>query len=194
MGAYSTDTILTAAQRQAALDKIIRPTLENAKTYNGILYAGLMLTAAGPKIIEYNVRFGDPETQVILPRLKTDLVDVFTAMTEGRLNEMTLSWREGAAATVVLVADGYPGKYEQGKRITGLDEAGRMEGVKVYHAGTTAQDGAIYTAGGRVLNVTAVGNTLRQALDRAYAAAERIQFEGKDYRKDIGRKGLEKNA
>jgi phosphoribosylamine--glycine ligase len=153
-----------------------------------------MLTSSGPKIIEYNVRFGDPETQVILPRLKTDLAEILLAMSEGRLDKLSLSWREGAAATIVLVASGYPGKYEQGKRIHGLEDAAKMEGVKIYHAGTTAMEGAIYSAGGRVLNVTAVGDTLRQALDRAYAAAERIEFEGKDYRKDIGRKGLEKKA
>jgi phosphoribosylamine--glycine ligase len=194
MGAYSTDTILTPAQRQAAIDQIVRPTLINARTFNGILYAGLMLTSSGPKIIEYNVRFGDPETQVILPRLKTDLAEILLAMSEGRLDKLSLSWREGAAATIVLVASGYPGKYEQGKRIHGLEDAAKMEGVKIYHAGTTAMEGAIYSAGGRVLNVTAVGDTLRQALDRAYAAAERIEFEGKDYRKDIGRKGLEKKA
>jgi phosphoribosylamine--glycine ligase len=194
MGAYSTDTILTPAQRQAAIDTIIRPTLANARTYNGILYAGLMLTAAGPKIIEYNVRFGDPETQVILPRLQTDLAEIFVAMTEGRLGSLALTWRPGASATVVLVAEGYPGKVDHGKRIDGLEDAARMDGVKVYHAGTVARDGAIYTAGGRVLNVTAVGATLREALDRAYAAAERIRFEGKAYRKDIGRRGLEKKA
>jgi phosphoribosylamine--glycine ligase len=192
MGAYSIDTILTKAQHEAVISSIIRPTLTAAKTYNGILYAGLMLTPAGPKIIEYNCRFGDPETQVILPRLKTDLLDVFMDMAEHRLASRAVEWSTEVAATVVLVASGYPGKVENGKRIEGLDAAARLEGVKIYHAGTRLEDGHVYTAGGRILNVTARGATLSQALDRAYGAAEVIRFDGKDYRKDIGKKGLAK--
>jgi phosphoribosylamine---glycine ligase len=190
MGAYSVDNILSPQQLDAAIRTIIRPTLENLKTYTGILYAGLMLTAAGPKIIEYNARFGDPETQVIVPRLRTDLVDVFVDMAEHRLSSRALEWRPDATATVVLVAKGYPGRVDSGKPISGLDEAARIEGVKVYHAGTRLIDGVVYTAGGRVLNVTARGATLAEALDRAYFAVEMIEFEGKDYRRDIGRKGL----
>ena len=192
MGAYSIDTILTKAQHDAVLASIIRPTLEAAKTYTGILYAGLMLTPEGPKIIEYNARFGDPETQVILPRLKSDLLEIFMDMADHRLASRTIEWSSEVAATVVLVASGYPGKVENGKRIDGLEEAGRIDGVRIYHAGTRKQDGTIYTAGGRILNVTARGATLSQALDRAYAAAEVIRFDGKDYRKDIGTKGLAK--
>jgi phosphoribosylamine--glycine ligase len=192
MGAYSVDTILTAAERQAVIDTVIRPTLNAVKSYIGILYAGLMLTSSGPKIIEYNVRFGDPETQVILPRLKTDLLEVLVAIAEHNLTKQTLEWRPEATASVTLVADTYPGKVETGKRISGLEEANRIDNVKVYHAGTRYQDGHYYTAGGRVLNVTARGNTLAQALDRAYAVAEMITFEGKDYRKDIGQRGLAK--
>jgi phosphoribosylamine--glycine ligase len=142
--------------------------------------------------VEFNVRFGDPETQVILPRLKSDLLEVFLDMADHRLASSRVEWSGEVTATVVLVASGYPGKYESGKRIEGLDEAGRIDGVRVYHAGTRQQDGKIYTSGGRVLNVTARGATLSQALDRAYAAAEVIRFEGKDYRKDIGKKGLAK--
>ena len=174
------------------LSRIIQPTLEAAGSYSGILYAGLMLTADGPKLLEYNARFGDPETQVILPRLKTDLLDVLVDIAEHRLSSRKLHWRPDAAATVVLVAGGYPGKAENGKEIFGLDEAKRIDGVKVYHAGTRAEGGKIYTAGGRVLNVTARGTTLAEALERAYFVAQMIEFEGKDYRRDIGKKGLVK--
>ena len=192
MGAYSIDTILTKEQHEAVLSSIIRPALEAARDYSGILYAGLMLTPTGPRVVEFNVRFGDPETQVILPRLKSDLLEVFIDMADHRLASSRVEWSGEVTATVVLVASGYPGKYESGKRIEGLDEAARIDGVRVYHAGTRQQDGKIYTSGGRVLNVTARGATLSQALDRAYAAAEVIRFEGKDYRKDIGKKGLAK--
>jgi phosphoribosylamine--glycine ligase len=192
MGAYSTDAILTDGQRDAVLRTIIRPTLEAARDYTGILYAGLMLTAAGPKIIEYNARFGDPETQVILPRLKSDLLEIFCSMADHRLDKCAVEWHPEASATVVLVAGGYPGKVENGKRIQGLDAAARLDGVRVYHAGTRLEDGNVYTAGGRVLNVTATGSSLAAALDRAYAAADLINFDGKDYRRDIGKKGLAK--
>jgi phosphoribosylamine---glycine ligase len=192
MGAYSIDTILTQTQQEAVLSTIIRPTLEALKHYSGILYAGLMLTPEGPKVVEYNVRFGDPETQVILPRLKSDLLEVFMDMADHRLGSRRVEWSSEVTATVVLVAAGYPGKVENGKRIDGLEEAGHVDGVRVYHAGTREQDGKIYTSGGRILNVTGRGATLSQALDRAYAAAEMIKFDGKDYRRDIGKKGLAK--
>ena len=190
MGAYSIDSILSPELRQTVIDSIIRPTLIGAKSFGGILYAGLMLTVDGPKIIEYNVRFGDPETQVILPRLKTDLLEVLVDIAEHRLASRKLEWSAEATATVTLVASTYPGKVENGKKIFGLEEARRIDNVKVYHAGTRFEDGHYYTSGGRVLNVTARGTTLAQALDRAYAVAEMIEFEGKDYRKDIGQKGL----
>ncbi|HZI51033.1 MAG TPA: phosphoribosylamine--glycine ligase [Terriglobia bacterium] len=192
MGAYSIDGILTKDEHETVISTIIRPALEAAKDYTGILYAGLMLTPLGPKVVEFNVRFGDPEAQVILPRLNSDLFEIFMDIADHRLASSRVEWSTDAAATVVLVASGYPGKYESGKRIEGLDEAARMEGVRVYHAGTREQDGTIYTSGGRILNVTARGATLSQALDRAYAAAEVIRFEGKDYRRDIGKKGLAK--
>lgn len=190
MGAYSIDTILSREQYDIVINRIIRPTLEATKSYSGILYAGLMLTADGPKLLEYNVRFGDPETQVILSRLKTDLLSILVDIAEHRLSSRPLEWRNEAAATVVLVSRGYPGKIETGNEIHGLDRVAGLEGVKVHHAGTRAEDGRIFTTGGRVLNVTALGATLGEALERAYSAAEMIEFDGKDYRRDIGRKGV----
>jgi phosphoribosylamine--glycine ligase len=192
MGAYSVDSILTPEQHELVLNRIVRPTLKSAESYTGVLYAGLMLTPEGPKLLEYNARFGDPEAQVILPRLKTSLLDVFVDMVEHRLPSRTLEWYGDAAATVVLVSRGYPGKVETGKEIVGLAEVGRIQDIKIYHAGTRRENGKIYTAGGRVLNVTARGATLAEALERAYAAAQMIEFEGKDYRTDIGKKGLAK--
>jgi len=190
MGAYSTDAILSSEQQDVVLNRIIKPTLLAARSYSGILYAGLMLTKDGPKLLEYNARFGDPETQVILSRLDSSLLDVFVDMVEHRLSSSKLKWRSDAAATVVLVAKTYPGKVENGKEIFGLDEAKRIKDVKVYHAGTRREGNRIYTNGGRVLNVTARGATLSEALDRAYFVAEMIEFEGKDYRRDIGKRGL----
>jgi len=190
MGAYSVDSILSPEQSLGVVNRIIRPTLEASQAYSGILYAGLMLTTDGPKLLEYNARFGDPETQVILSRLQTDLLEVLLSIADHRLSSQKLSWRSDAAATVVLVATGYPGRVESGKEILGLDEARRIDGVKVYHAGTQLIDGKLYTAGGRVLNVTARGATLGEALERAYCVAQMIEFEGKEYRKDIGKKGL----
>jgi phosphoribosylamine--glycine ligase len=192
MGAYSVDSILSDTQRQTIVDRIIKPTLQAADDYTGILYAGLMLTTVGPKLLEYNARFGDPETQVILARLKTDLAEIFTDIVEHRLHSRRVEWRDEAAATVVLVARGYPGPVENGKEILGLAEAKRIDDVKVFHAGTRAEGARIYTNGGRVLNVTARGTTLAEALDRAYFVAQMIEFEGKDYRRDIGKKGLAK--
>ncbi len=192
MGAYSIDTILSPEERETVMRTIIRPTLANAPTFGGILYAGLMMTKTGPKIIEYNTRFGDPETQVVLPRLKNDLLEILIDMADRHLDSRSLEWSTEPTATVALVSKGYPGKVESGKRIRGLKEAARLEGVKIFHAGTRVEDGNVVTAGGRVLNVTAHGASLAEALDRAYAACEVIDFEGKDYRKDIGRKGLAK--
>jgi phosphoribosylamine--glycine ligase len=189
MGAYSIDAILSAEERSMVVNRIIKPTLRAAQSYSGVLYAGLMLTTEGPKLLEYNVRFGDPETQVILSRLKTNLLDVCVDIIEHRLQSRNLEWLPDAAVTVVLVAGGYPGKVETGKQIFGL-----AEGVKVYHAGTRTEGGKTYTSGGRVLNVTARGPTLAEALERAYFVAEMLEFEGKDYRRDIGRKGLEKST
>jgi phosphoribosylamine--glycine ligase len=192
MGAYSVDAILSSQQYKIVLNRIVKPTLKAAQSYTGVLYAGLMLTSDGPKLLEYNARFGDPETQVILLRLKTSLLDVLLDIVEHRLSSRKLEWLPDVTATVVLVANGYPGKVDSGKEIIGLDEAKRIVGVKVYHAGTRRVGGKVYTAGGRVLNVTARGATLAQALERAYFVAQMIEFDGKDYRKDIGKKGLTK--
>jgi phosphoribosylamine--glycine ligase len=190
MGAYSLDSVLSEEERQAVLDRMIRPTLAAMGDFTGILYAGLMRTSGGPRLVEYNVRFGDPETQVILPRLDTDLAEVFLAMRDHRLGSLGLRWNPRISATVVLVADTYPGKVGKGRVIRGLPEAARLPNVRVYHAGTRWEDGQVLTDGGRILNVTGVGHTLADALAAAYAAAEMIDFEGKDYRRDIGQKGL----
>jgi len=192
MGAYSTDLILPQEEREAVLNLIIRPTLQHAPGYTGVLYAGLMRTPSGPKLLEYNARLGDPEAQVILPRLQTDLLEVLLDVVEGRLASRTLEWSRDAAVAVVLVEAGYPGRAETGKRILGIDEARRIEGVKVYCAGVRQEDGRLFTAGGRVINVVARGASLAEAVERAYFAAEMIEFDGKDYRRDIGRRGLDK--
>jgi len=159
--------------------------------YRGCLYGGFMLTPEGPKVLEFNARFGDPETQVILPRLKNDLVDVMLACAEQRLDEVELSWRDEWAVAVVLTSAGYPGSYEKGKVITGVEDADALDGVTVYHAGTAVTDtGELVTSGGRVLAVTALGDTFEEARDLAYAACEKIDFEGKTLRHDIGLKAL----
>jgi phosphoribosylamine--glycine ligase len=152
-----------------------------------------VLTAGGPRILEFNVRFGDPETQVLLPRLKTDLVDVMLAVTEGRLDEIELEWSEDAAVSVVMASAGYPDKYETGKVITGIEDAEALEGVTVYHAGTERVDnGTVMTAGGRVLNVTATAPSLGEARERAYEAVSKISFDGMQLRTDIGLSAAER--
>ena len=160
--------------------------------YRGVLYGGFMLTPQGPKMLEFNARFGDPETQVVLPRLETDLVDVALAVAEGRPDDINLRWSEQWAVSVVLASDGYPGSYEKGKVILGIEEAEQLEGVMVFHAGTTTNyDGELVTAGGRVLNVTALGDSFEEARERAYEACDLINFEGKQYRTDIGKRAAE---
>jgi len=155
----------------------------------GVLYAGLMLTPAGPRVLEFNCRFGDPETQAILPLLESDLLDVLEACVEGALDRVTVRWRDAAAATVVAASEGYPGPYPKGREIAGIADAAALPGVIVFHAGTRrTADGRLVTDGGRVLAVTGVGADLRQALDRAYAGIRRIHFEGMHYRRDIGAK------
>ena len=163
--------------------------------YRGCLYGGFMLTPAGPKVLEFNARFGDPETQVVIPRLENDLVEVMLAVAEGRLSEVELRWSDRWAVTVVLTSAGYPGSYEKGKVITGVEDAEAMDDVTVYHAGTALTDaGELVTSGGRVLDVTALGDTFEAARDRAYAACEKIQFEGKTLRHDIGLRALRGRA
>ena len=154
--------------------------------YRGVLYAGLMLTEEGPKVLEFNCRFGDPETQVVLPRLESDLGELLVACVEGNLKEVGLSWTDEACVGVVLASRGYPGRVMTGVPISGLDEAARGAGVQVFHAGTASQDGKVLTAGGRVLTITAVGQDHDQARERAYEACARVHFEGMQYRRDIG--------
>lgn len=157
--------------------------------YRGVLYGGFMLTSQGPKVLEFNARFGDPETQVVLPRLKSDLVDVMVAVAQGAPGDVELDWSDDWAVCVVLASEGYPGPYEKGKVILGIDEAESMKGITVFHAGTAINpDGELVTAGGRVLNVVALGSSFEEARKRAYEACEAIRFEGKQYRSDIGKR------
>lgn len=194
MGVYSPVPIVTdeelAVMKQVMVDTVAELAAEGID-YRGCLYGGFMLTPEGPKVLEFNARFGDPETQVILPRLKNDLVDVMLACAEQRLDEVELSWRDEWAVAVVLTSAGYPGSYEKGKVITGVEDADALDGVTVYHAGTAVTDtGELVTSGGRVLAVTALGDTFEAACDLAYAACEKIDFEGKTLRHDIGLKAL----
>ena len=194
MGVYSPVPIVTdeelAVMKQVMVDTVAELAAEGID-YRGCLYGGFMLTPEGPKVLEFNARFGDPETQVILPRLKNDPVDVMLACAEQRLDEVELSWRDEWAVAVVLTSAGYPGSYEKGKVITGVEDADALDGVTVYHAGTAVTDaGELVTSGGRVLAVTALGDTFEAARDLAYAACEKIDFEGKTLRHDIGLKAL----
>ena len=194
MGVYSPVPIVTDDEH-AAMCKILDETIAEAQRegidFRGCLYGGFMLTPAGPKVIEYNARFGDPETEVLMPRLKSDLVEVMLACADQRLDEVELEWRDEWAVSVVLTSAGYPGSYEKGKVITGIDDAAAMENVTVYHAGTAVNDeGELVTSGGRVLDVTALGETFEAARDLAYEACDKIAFEGKTLRRDIGLRAL----
>lgn len=191
MGTISPNPHYTDEIAQVCMDTIFLPTIRamqaEGRPFKGCLYFGLMLTPDGPKVIEYNSRFGDPEAQVVLPRMKTDLVDVMQAVIEERLEEQPVEWYDGAAACVVMASGGYPASYPKGLEITGLDENGQVDGAVVYHAGTKLENGTFYTNGGRVLGVTAKGETFDEALQKAYAAVEKIHFDGAHYRRDIGR-------
>jgi phosphoribosylamine--glycine ligase len=190
MGAYSPAPVMTAAHSRRAMDEIVLPTVRVMKSmgtpYQGVLYAGLMITAEGPKLIEYNVRFGDPECQVLMLRLMSDLVPALLACCDGMLKNFDLRWYADAALTVVMAAKGYPGNYAKGSVIEGLDAAAQVEGVEIFHAGTAAQGGRILADGGRVLDVAAVGTTVAQAQARAYAAVDRIRWSDGFCRRDIG--------
>jgi len=194
MGVYTTDSMLDPAMIEWILHHIAEPTVagmaEEGAPFAGVLYCGLMMTARGPEVLEFNCRFGDPETQPVLMRMESDVLGAFIASTEGRVSDGDLKWSPEPAVCVVLASGGYPGAYEMGKKISGIEEADRVEGVKVFHAGTTERDGAFYTAGGRVLGVTARGRDLAQAVERAYAGVARIRFEGMHYRKDIAARAL----
>ena len=190
MGAYCDSRILTQAETDRILDTIIRPTIE-ATGFTGFLYAGLMMTAAGPRILEYNVRLGDPETQPILYRLQSDLASVLLAMAEGGLDQVQLEWSPEPAVCLVLASGGYPGEFETGFPITGIDEA-EATGATVFHAGVRIGKQGLETGGGRVLGVTASGPDLAAAIGRAYSAAAHVRFQGMRYRRDIGAKGLKR--
>ena len=193
MGTVSPNPYYTDEVAKECMEKIFLPTINamnaEGRTFKGCLYFGLMITPKGPKVIEYNCRFGDPETQVVLPRLKTDIIDIFEAINNETLSELDIEWSSDSCACVIIASGGYPKSYPKGLEITGL-ENGQCEGVTVYHAGTALKDGKLVTSGGRVLGVTALGGDLQEALDKSYAAVEKIDFENKHYRKDIGHRAL----
>jgi phosphoribosylamine---glycine ligase len=191
MGAYCDSRILTEAETERILETIIRPTVE-ATRFTGFLYAGLMMTGDGPKVLEFNVRLGDPETQPLMHRMTTDFAPVLMSAARGELGRHSLAWRRGASVCVVLASGGYPGAYTTGARIQGL-EAAAATGATVFHAGTRMGRNGIETSGGRVLGVTAGGEDLRTAIDHTYKAVREIRFAGMHYRTDIGRKGLERH-
>ncbi len=193
MGTVSPNPYYTDDVAKECMEKIFVPTIQamnaEGRTFKGCLYFGLMITPKGPKVIEYNCRFGDPETQVVLPRLKTDIMDIFEAINNETLSELDIEWSDEACTCVIMASGGYPKSYPKGIEITGLTE-GQLDGVTVYHAGTAINDGRLVTSGGRVLGVTALGNTLEEALEKSYAAVDKIKFENAHYRKDIGQKAL----
>jgi phosphoribosylamine--glycine ligase len=197
MGAYSTADIIDDKMRDWLVNHIAKPVVAGMKAegaeYKGVLYCGLMMTARGPMVLEFNCRFGDPETQPILMRLESDLVDALEASIAGRVSEGDFKWSKDAAVCVVMSSGGYPGTFDVGKNIVGLGQAGEIEGVKVFHAGTSRRDGEFYTAGGRVLGVTARAGELGTAVSRAYEACGRIGFEGAHYRRDIAGRALRKS-
>lgn len=191
MGTYSPVPHISSAIVEEAWETIVQPTAEamvkEGRPFRGVLYAGLMITEEGPKTIEFNARFGDPETQVVLPRLQTDLMDIILASLEGRLGDIEIRWSEEAAVCVILASEGYPGSYPKGLPIEGLDEVGDS---LVFHAGTALQNGEFVTNGGRVLGVVGLGKDIAEAREKAYADADRIRFQGKHYRTDIAKKAL----
>jgi len=198
MGAYSPAPVVTEAVHRKVMERIMVPTVKGMAAeghpYRGVLYAGLMIHNGEPRVLEFNARLGDPEAQPLLVRMASDLVTVLEAAIAGRLHEVEIAWRPEPAVCVVLAAGGYPGPYEKGKPITGLRAAARLKDVAVFHAGTALQQARVVTAGGRVLGVTALGNPLRTAIDRAYRAVRKIHWEGMHFRTDIGRKALERGA
>ena len=197
MGAYSTQTIVDDQMRDWLVNHIARPVVAGMKQedaeFKGVLYCGIMMTARGPMVLEFNCRFGDPETQPILMRLESDLVAALEASIEGRVSEGDFKWSTDASVCVVMASGGYPGTFEVGKKIIGIEDADKIEGVKVFHAGTTKRDGGYYTAGGRVLGVTARAADLDSAVARAYEAVGRIRFENAHYRKDIAARAAKKS-
>jgi phosphoribosylamine--glycine ligase len=197
MGAYTASDIVDDQMRDWLLTHIARPVVAGMKAegaeYKGVLYCGLMMTARGPMVLEFNCRFGDPETQPILMRLESDLVEAMEASIEGRTSEGDFKWSNDAAVCVVMASGGYPGSYEAGKKITGLEDVAKLEGVKVFHAGTSKREGEFYTAGGRVLGVTARAAELQTAVQYVYDACAKIGFDGAHYRQDIAARALKKS-
>ena len=195
MGAYSPAPVVTDEVFDYTVSKIIKPTIAGMKkkgfSFKGVLYAGIMITKEGPKLLEFNVRFGDPETQAILPRMKTDLIDLIDAAILGNLKDYKLEWDKRSAVCVVLASGGYPGKYEKGREIKNLEKAEKLKDVLIFHAGTKVTD-KIVTDGGRVLNVVALGDDIQDAIEKAYEACDVISFENMTYRKDIGNKAIKR--
>ena len=194
MGAYSPAPVVTDALMSKITREILVPIVDgmnrNGTPYKGVLYAGLMITPGGPRVLEFNCRFGDPETQAVVPRLKSDLLEVFLAVCDGHLSDVTLQWDPRPAVCVVMTAGGYPGEYQKGKKITGIHEAAQINDVSVFHAGTMASDTDVLTNGGRVLGVTALGQDIRQTKAKAYQAVAMIHFENAYYRRDIADKAI----
>jgi len=191
MGVFSPSRIYTKEIDEYCMKNIFIPTIrameKEDRKFKGILYFGLMITKDGPKVLEYNARFGDPETQAVLPRLKTDLIDIMEAIIDDKLDKINIEWHEGGSACVVMASGGYPGDYQTGYEIEGIKQAEEL-GCMVFNAGTKLDEGKLVTAGGRVLGVTAIGENLDKALEKAYAGVEKVCFEGKHFRRDIGRK------
>jgi len=196
MGAYSTRDMLEDKMRDWLIHHIAQPVIsgmrEEGTEYKGILYCGLMMTARGPMVLEFNCRFGDPEAQAIVMRLDSDFAEALQASIEARVSDGDFRWSPDASVCVVMSSGGYPGSFEAGKKIIGLDQAGRVAGVKIFHAGTAKHDGAYFTSGGRVLGVTARAAQLETAVDRAYEAVSKLGFEGAHYRKDIAARPVKK--
>lgn len=193
MGTYSPAPVVTEEVYKKIYDKVLVPTIEGLKKegikYKGILYAGLMIKNGEPRVVEFNARFGDPETQVILPRLKTDIVDIFEAIADERLDKVNVEWYDNAAVCVVIAAKGYPDKYEKGKEIKGIEDA-LESGLMVFHAGTKADNGKILSSGGRVLNVVAIADDIEKAVAKVYGNIEKVGFDGCFYRKDIAHRAI----
>jgi phosphoribosylamine--glycine ligase len=200
MGAYSPAPLVSRDLLNEILDKVIHPMIAGLNkegiTYKGVLYAGIMVTKDGPQALEFNVRMGDPETQAVLPRIKTDFLELMLAASSGDLSSFArpggMVWDNRACACVVMASGGYPGNYEKGKEIKGLEKVERLQDVTVFHAATKKSGGKYFTNGGRILGVTGLGNTINEALYRAYQAIDEISFEGAHYRKDIGYRAVEK--
>lgn len=194
MGAYSPAPVVTDKIFNDTLSGIINPAINGMKKrgtpYRGVLYAGIMITNEGPKLLEFNVRFGDPETQAILPRLNSDFLELMELATEGSLEDYSLKWDERACVSVVMASGGYPGSYKKGKEISGIEKALELEDVLVFHAGTRLEENRFLTNGGRALNVVGLGSSIKEAIDKTYKACSMIKFEGAHYRKDIAYKAL----